>query len=252
MSGDLKRLRATIRQYKKDEQRLAQNVIAFNQSEKILNEFYGMAKLQNFGGNVNVDGLTCQITNFLSLVATDFPARSTLQKINERMKLRKVILATNAIPARGVSQRDIFATINDIYAFKLSAESKFPKSQTTCLKSKKIGKTGRLCIVSVPFRRLPVRADKAQLRDERMRRLQHFGDSCRRTQGNFGTLDSREREQTRLDEDVRRAEKSRCAGSRFYFYGWCDGTIPVRLPKSKFFFSVQLFVHTFFPLDLIL
>ena len=35
VGGDLKRLRATIRQYKKDEQRLAQNVIAFNQSEKI-------------------------------------------------------------------------------------------------------------------------------------------------------------------------------------------------------------------------
>ncbi|MBR0288443.1 MAG: hypothetical protein IJQ82_05640, partial [Selenomonadaceae bacterium] len=33
--GDLKRLRATIRQYKKDEQRLAQSIIAVNQSEKI-------------------------------------------------------------------------------------------------------------------------------------------------------------------------------------------------------------------------
>ena len=35
VSGDLKRLRATIRQYKKDEQRLAQNIIAVDQSEKI-------------------------------------------------------------------------------------------------------------------------------------------------------------------------------------------------------------------------
>ena len=35
MSGDLKRLRATIRQYKKDEHRLAQNIIAVTQSEKI-------------------------------------------------------------------------------------------------------------------------------------------------------------------------------------------------------------------------
>ena len=33
--GDLKRLRATIRQYKKDEQRLAQNIFAFNQQENI-------------------------------------------------------------------------------------------------------------------------------------------------------------------------------------------------------------------------
>ena len=33
--GDLKRLRATIRQYKKDEQRLAQNIVAVTQSEKI-------------------------------------------------------------------------------------------------------------------------------------------------------------------------------------------------------------------------
>ena len=35
VSGDLKRLRATIRQYKKDEQRLAQNIVAVTQSEKI-------------------------------------------------------------------------------------------------------------------------------------------------------------------------------------------------------------------------
>ena len=35
VSGDLKRLRASIRQYKKDEQRLAQNLITFTQSEKI-------------------------------------------------------------------------------------------------------------------------------------------------------------------------------------------------------------------------
>ena len=35
VSGDLKRLRASIRQYKKDEQRLAQNIIAVEQSEKI-------------------------------------------------------------------------------------------------------------------------------------------------------------------------------------------------------------------------
>ena len=35
MSGDLKRLRATIRQYKKDEQRLAQNIISFHQRENI-------------------------------------------------------------------------------------------------------------------------------------------------------------------------------------------------------------------------
>ncbi len=35
VGGDLKRLRATIRQYKKDEQRLAQNIVAFTQSEKI-------------------------------------------------------------------------------------------------------------------------------------------------------------------------------------------------------------------------
>ena len=33
--GDLKTLRATSRQYKKDEQRLAQNIVAFTQSEKI-------------------------------------------------------------------------------------------------------------------------------------------------------------------------------------------------------------------------
>ena len=35
VSGDLKRLRATIRQYKKDEHRLAQNIVAVTQSEKI-------------------------------------------------------------------------------------------------------------------------------------------------------------------------------------------------------------------------
>ena len=35
VSGDIKRLRATIRQYKKDEQRLAQNIIAVTQREKI-------------------------------------------------------------------------------------------------------------------------------------------------------------------------------------------------------------------------
>ena len=35
VGGDLKRLRATIRQYKKDEQRLAQNFISFNQHENI-------------------------------------------------------------------------------------------------------------------------------------------------------------------------------------------------------------------------
>jgi len=35
VGGDLKRLRATIRQYKKDEQRLAQNIFAFNQRENI-------------------------------------------------------------------------------------------------------------------------------------------------------------------------------------------------------------------------
>ena len=35
VGGDLKRLRATIRQYKKDEQRLAQNIVAFTQSENI-------------------------------------------------------------------------------------------------------------------------------------------------------------------------------------------------------------------------
>ena len=35
VSGDLKRLRATIRQYKKDEHQLAQNIVAVTQSEKI-------------------------------------------------------------------------------------------------------------------------------------------------------------------------------------------------------------------------
>lgn len=35
VGGDLKRLRATFRKYKKDDQRLSQNIIAFNQSEKI-------------------------------------------------------------------------------------------------------------------------------------------------------------------------------------------------------------------------
>ena len=35
VGGDLKRLRASIRQYKKDEQRLAQNIFAVDQSEKI-------------------------------------------------------------------------------------------------------------------------------------------------------------------------------------------------------------------------
>ena len=35
MCGDLKRIRATIRQCKKDEQRLAQNIVAVDQSEKI-------------------------------------------------------------------------------------------------------------------------------------------------------------------------------------------------------------------------
>ena len=35
VDGDLKRLRATIRQYKKDEQRLVQNIIAVDQNEKI-------------------------------------------------------------------------------------------------------------------------------------------------------------------------------------------------------------------------
>ena len=35
VGGDLKRLRATIRQYKKDEQHLAKNIIAFNRRENI-------------------------------------------------------------------------------------------------------------------------------------------------------------------------------------------------------------------------
>ena len=48
-----------------------------------------------------------------------------------------------AMYARGMSQRDISATIDDIYGFKLSL-SKFLKSPITCSKSKKVGKIGCL------------------------------------------------------------------------------------------------------------
>ena len=50
-----------------------------------LNELDGVAKFQDFGGNINADGFARQIANFLSLIVADLPARGTFQKINQRM-----------------------------------------------------------------------------------------------------------------------------------------------------------------------
>jgi len=69
--------------------------------------------------------------------------------------------------ARGMSQRDISATIDDIYGFKLSAEQ---ISKITDYASKKVGKIGHL------------------------RCLQYLRHSGRQAQGNFGTLDLRQRD----------------------------------------------------------
>ena len=49
-----------------------------------------------------------------------------------------------AMYARDMSQRDISATIDDIYGFKLSAEQS-QKSQIMYSKSNKVGKIARLC-----------------------------------------------------------------------------------------------------------
>ena len=84
--------------------------------------------------------------------------------------------------ARGMSQRDISATIDDIYGFKLSAEQ--ISKITDYVLEEQQNWQNRTLAPFYPF------LFQARLRDERMRRLQHFG-----------ALDPREREQTRVDTD---------------------------------------------------
>ena len=68
--------------------------------------------------------------------------------------------------ARGMSQRDISATIDDIYGFKLS-ESKYQKSLRIG-RATKLAESDACAVLSVPFCRLPVRTDKTRLRDKRI------------------------------------------------------------------------------------
>ena len=83
--------------------------------------------------------------------------------------------------ARGMSQRDISATIDDIYGFKLSAEQ---ISKITDYASKKVGKIGHL------------------------RCLQYLRHSGRQAQGNFGTLDLRQRDKFSTSWKVEEYNKS--------------------------------------------
>ena len=63
-------------------------------------------------------------------------------------------------------------------------------------------------------------------------RLQHFGHSTRRAQGNFGTLDTRQREQTRLDADFLRVE-SKLAASNSSCSAKFGQNISVLLPSGN-------------------
>lgn len=102
---------------------------------------------------------------------------------------RKVL----AMYSRGMSQRDISATIDDIYGFKLSAEQ-ISKITDFVLER---NWQNRPLKSFYPF----IFVDCRQ-HSPRLRRLYNFGVQCRREKRYFGFVDSGDGEQTFLDAKI--------------------------------------------------
>ena len=114
-----------------------------------------------------------------------------------------------AMYSRGMSQSNISATIDDIYGFKLSAEQKFPKSQTTYSKNNKVGKTVRLHSSIRSSSSTACSRLLSAITRQKNAPFTTFWAFVSTDIRNFGALDTRQREQTRLDADFRRTQDSR-------------------------------------------
>ena len=104
--------------------------------------------------------------------------------------------------AQGISQRNIFATIDDIYDFKLSAEQ-IPKITDRSIPS--FSSTASSC---------PLSAITKQ-KSAPFITFWGFRSTGARKFWSFGF----KREQTRLDADFRRTQGARRSGSWLHFYG---------------------------------